>query len=478
MSQKANVKVRTRDHGFDDYMDVYKKVRNVEKFQKIILSQPNQSICIARLDTLARRHGMKMFESGGFVLKFPHIFEIFEHPVQRLLWCRLTSAALQQIEEEKAALEAQKEEAVTRLRKLLMMAAGGRVRLEHVQHMSQELGMPEDFESSIILKNPRYFRLTGEDTKYAKTKYLEIDERDPQLSLCAIEKLREQDYRERGKSEENIRFSFIVNFPPGFKISKAYRIFVFKWQRLPYWSPYEDISRHDLRSLEAHRRLEKRVVATIHEFLNLTVEKKITLEKIAHLRHSFYLPNKLKNFLLQYQGIFYISTRGNKGKLHTIFLREAYKKGELIEPNRLYLARRKLVNLIMLSPRKATYDESLVHYMKDKDDEQVTREYLERSVRLDANVSSEKIANLSQKTSERPGQVSLGHGANAFEDTQFIGRFKGDNAFEDTQSIGRLKGDNAFKDTQSIGRSKGDIDMQFSNGSRENIEEIMARRNQ
>lgn len=232
---------------------------------------------------------------------------------------------------------------------------------------------------------------------------------------------------------------------------------------MPYWSPYEDISRHDLRSLEAHRRLEKRVVATIHEFLNLTVEKKITLEKIAHLRHSFYLPNKLKNFLLQYQGIFYISTRGNKGKLHTIFLREAYKKGELIEPNRLYLARRKLVNLIMLSPRKATYDESLVHYMKDKDDEQVTREYLERSVRLDANLASEKIANLSQKTSERPGQVSLGHGANAFEDSQSIGRFKGDNAFEDTQSIGR---------------STGDIDMQFSNGSRENIEEIMARRNQ
>lgn len=461
MSQKANVKVRTIDHGFDDYMEVCKKVRKVEKFQKIILSEPNQSICIARLDTLGRRHGMKMFESGGFVLKFPHIFEIFEHPVQRLLWCRLTPAALQQIEEEKAAMAAQKVEAVTRLRKLLMMAGGGRVRLEHIQHMSQELALPDDFESSIIRKNPSYFRLTGEDTNYAKTKYVEIVERDPQLSVCAIEKLREQDYRERGKSEENTRFSFIVNFPPGFRINKAYRIFVFKWQRLPYWSPYEDISRHDLRSLEAHRRLEKRVVATIHEFLNLTVEKKITLEKIAHFRHSFYLPNKLKNFLLQYQGIFYISTRGNQGKLHTIFLREAYKKGELLEPNPLYLARRKLVKLIRLSPKEATYDESLVHYMKDKDDEQLTREYFERSVRLDANVSSEKINNLSQNASEGPVQVSLGQGGNAFEDTR---------------SIVRSRGANAFEDSRSIGRSRGDTDMQSCNGSRENIEENMTRR--
>ena len=41
-------------------------------------------------------------------------------------------------------------------------------------------------------------------------------------------------------------------------------------------------------------------------------------------------------------------TKGNYGKLHTIFLREAYNKGELIEPNELYLARRKLAKLITL----------------------------------------------------------------------------------------------------------------------------------
>ncbi|KAG4991626.1 hypothetical protein JHK87_025083 [Glycine soja] len=61
--------------------------------------------------------------------------------------------------------------------------------------------------------------------------------------------------------------------------------------------------------------MEKRAIATIHELLSLTVEKKITLERIAHFRMAKNLPKKLKDFLQQHQGIFYVSTRGNQGKL-------------------------------------------------------------------------------------------------------------------------------------------------------------------
>ncbi|MED6127390.1 Protein ROOT PRIMORDIUM DEFTIVE 1 [Stylosanthes scabra] len=155
---------------------------------------------------------------------------------------------------------------------------------------------------------------------------------------------------------------------------------MWKWQRLPYWSPYEDVSGYDLRSIEAQKRMEKRAIATIHELLSLTVEKKITLERIAHFRQAMNLPNKLKDFLLQHQGIFYISTRGNQGKLHTVFLREAYRKGELIESNDLYLARRKLAELVLLSPRKARIDRELVGYRRSRlDDEmgQITRAAVE-----------------------------------------------------------------------------------------------------
>lgn len=85
----------------------------------------------------------------------------------------------------------------------------------------------------------------------------------------------------------------------------------------------------------------------------------MTMERIAQFRQAIGLPKKLKEFLLQHQGIFYFSTRGNRGKLHTVFLREAYRKGELVEPNELYVARRKLGELLLLSPKMANLDRML-----------------------------------------------------------------------------------------------------------------------
>nr|POE57719.1 protein stichel [Quercus suber] len=119
--------------------------------------------------------------------------------------------------------------------------------------------------------------------------------------------------------------------------------------------------------------MEKRAVATIHELLSLTVEKKITLERIAHFRMAMNLPKRLKEFLLQHQGIFYISTRGNLGKLHMVFLREAYKKGEFVEPNDLYMVRRQLADLVLLSPRKAKVDRELVNYRRDREDNEMVQ---------------------------------------------------------------------------------------------------------
>lgn len=361
--------LRVRDHGYDNYMEIEKKMRKVLKFQDLILWQLNQTLPISRLDILARRIGFKQHEAGAFILKFPHVFEIYEHPVQRILYCRLTRKAVLQIDQEKQALIAQIPAAVTRLRQLLMMSNSGRLRLEHVRIARSAFGLPDDFEYSVVLRYPQYFRLF--DAKATRNKYIELVERDEKLTVCAIEKAREKEYREKGIEAENIRFSFIINFPPGFKIGKYFRIAMWKWQRLPYWSPYEDVSGYDLRSIEAQKRMEKRAVATIHELLSLTVEKKITLERIAHFRMAMNLPKKLKDFLLQHQGIFYVSTRGNQGKLHTVFLREAYRKGDLMEPNDLYLARRKLAELILVSPRKAKVDRELVGYKRSKEEDEM-----------------------------------------------------------------------------------------------------------
>lgn len=258
-------------------------------------------------------------------------------------------------------------------------------------------------------------------------KYIEVVERDPRLSTCAIEEVREREYRERGGDAEDVRFSFIIDFPPGFKIGKYFRIAMWKWQRLPYWSPYEDVSGYDLRSIEAQKRMEKRAVATIHELLSLTVEKKITLERIAHFRMAMNLPKRLKDFLLQHQGIFYVSTRGNQGKLHTVFLREAYRKGELTEPNELYLARRKLAELVLLSPRKAKVDKELVGYRRSRlEDEmgQVTRTYVEdacEDFKGEDGVGLDKDAE-DDLTSDIGSDVDLGDEGDDFVDSASLQR--------------------------------------------------------
>uniref|UniRef100_B9I4B0 PORR domain-containing protein n=1 Tax=Populus trichocarpa TaxID=3694 RepID=B9I4B0_POPTR len=233
-----------------------------------------------------------------------------------------------------------------------MMSNSGRLWLEHVRIARYEFGLPDDFEHSVVLKYPQFFRLV--DAIETRNKYIEVVDRDPRLVACAIEKVRELEYREKGMDAEDY-----------------YRIAVWKWQRVPYWSPYEGISGYDSRSIETRKRMEKRVVASIHELLSLTVEKKTTMERIVHFRMAMNLPKKLKDFLLQHQGIFYVSTTGNHGKLHTVFLREAYRKGELVEPNDMYLARRKLGELVVLSSRKAYVDRGLVRYMRNREDDEM-----------------------------------------------------------------------------------------------------------
>ncbi|KAG6537195.1 protein ROOT PRIMORDIUM DEFECTIVE 1-like [Zingiber officinale] len=370
---------RVRDHGFDNVMEVEKKVRRALSLQSMLLSQPSASLPFARLDALARRYlNFVPYEVGNFLIKHPYVFHVFDHPVQRLLWVRLTPRAEARLRQESDALLSMLPDAVRRLRKLLLLATPSlRIRLEHIRIARYDLGLPDDFEQSVVLAHPSFFRLvvSSDCPDDPRAKYVEYvdapndatDDDAADLRVCAIERKREREYRERGTDAEDSRFAFLINFPPGFKIGKYYRIAVWKWQRLPYWSPYEDVSGYDLRSLEAKRRMEKRMVATMHELLSLTVEKRLTMERIAQFRQAIGLPNKMKEFLLQHQGIFYISTRGNQGKLHTVFLREAYRKGELLKPNELYLARRKLGEMLLPSTKNANLDRMMTTIGRGRD---------------------------------------------------------------------------------------------------------------
>lgn len=102
--------------------------------------------------------------------QIPSCFKVFEHQIQRILYSRLTRKSLLQIEQEKLALLAQLPLAVTRLRKLLLLSNTGRLRLEHVRIARKDFGLPDDFEFSVVLKFPKYFRLF--EAKDTRNKYI------------------------------------------------------------------------------------------------------------------------------------------------------------------------------------------------------------------------------------------------------------------------------------------------------------------
>jgi hypothetical protein len=361
---------RVRDHAFDGIMEIQKRVRRFHALYSLLLyaagpTVPSRaggsgavSVPFTRLGALARRQlRLAPLDAGRFLLRHAHTFHLFLHPVHRMLHIRLTPRAAAALGAEADAVAAALPGAsVLRLRKLLLLAPPHRrLRLEHIHLLRRDLGLPDDFAESVIKSNPSLFRLTPDGF----VEFLPSPTDPPDLTIAAVERARERHYREHrapGSAEEDARFAFPIRFPPGFKIGKYFRIAVWKWQRLPYASPYADVTGHDLRSLEAKRRMEKRAVAAVHELLSLTVEKRTTLERLALFRDALGVPKKIKEFLLKYQGIFYISTRGNQGKLHTVFLREAYYKGELVEPNAIHAARRKLEELLMISPQRANLD--------------------------------------------------------------------------------------------------------------------------
>ncbi|KAE8038421.1 hypothetical protein FH972_010932 [Carpinus fangiana] len=70
----------------------------------------------------------------------------------------------------------------------------------------------------------------------------------------------------------------------------------------------------------------------------------VEVERIAHFQRDFAMDANVCELLLKHPGIFYISTKGNT---QTVFLREAYCKGCLIEPNPIYIVRRKMLDLVL-----------------------------------------------------------------------------------------------------------------------------------
>ncbi|KAF2297332.1 hypothetical protein GH714_021624 [Hevea brasiliensis] len=210
-----------------------------------------------------------------------------------------------------------------RLVRLLSMSTSKSLPLRAIFKVWRELGLPDDFEDSVISRNPQLFRLY--DAPEPNTHVLKlVDEIPNNHFTAAVENWRVTECCKDDCSVDRteMQFSFKHQYPPGMWLSKSFRAKVKEWQRLPYVGPYEELGEKK-RSKAGLMGLEKRSVAIVHEFLSLTVEKMVEVEKISHFRKCFGIDLNIRDLFLDHPGIFYLST---KGKRHTVFLREAYER--------------------------------------------------------------------------------------------------------------------------------------------------------
>ncbi|XVF79524.1 hypothetical protein PTKIN_Ptkin14bG0229800 [Pterospermum kingtungense] len=306
VSAQTRLETRTRDLKLDKLMIHIRKLKTILNIHQLMSQRKRGPFVSVQLMSRWRNIVGLNVGMGEFLHKYPHVFELFTHPIRRSLCCKITRRMRDLIDEEEKTVKDYEPELVLKIKKLLMMSKNGTLHVHALRLIRRELGLPEDFRDSILRKYSKDFRLV----------HLEIVEP--------------------------------VDGDESFKIEEGYREKLKNWQRLPYLKPYESKEVLRVRTCGGIERFEKWAVGIIHELLSLTVEKMLEVERLAHFRKDFAIEVNVRELLLEHPGIFYICT---KGTAQTVFLREAYSKGCLITPNPVYVVQRKMLGLIILGRR-------------------------------------------------------------------------------------------------------------------------------
>lgn len=226
-----------------------------------------------------------------------------------------------------------------RLCRVLMMMKTRTVPLQSLHSLKWDLGLPDNFEKTLIPKYP-------DDFRFARTwnglPGLQLAQWHKEFAVSALQKNTESnqigdEYRQfkRGKTV----VTFPMNFPRGYGAQKKVKAWMEEFQKLPYISPYEDSKQIDPNS----ELMEKRAVGVLHEFLSLTIHKKTKRNYLRSLREELNLPHKFTRLFTRYPGIFYLSL---KCKTTTVTLKEGYQRGKLVDPHPLVHLRKKFYHVM------------------------------------------------------------------------------------------------------------------------------------
>lgn len=287
-----------------------------------------------------------------FIRKYPSIFEEFlpggigVHPHIKLKQEVLDIDAEEQLVYQS---ESYRQDTADRLLKLLMISRINKIPLKILNDIKWDLGLPEDYLKSIVPEFPDCFRVIGNKNLSSgldSDLELELVCWSNELAVSFIE-----NKAAKGKMDykKGMPFAFPMHFSKGFEMDKQLKKWVDEWQKLPYISPYENATHLGPSTDES----DKWTVGVMHEIISLFVSKKVEKHTLLCLGEWLGIRSRLKRALLHHPGIFYLS-----GKLgtYTVVLKEAYKRGMLMEKNPLISIRSQYVHLmnIVIEDRKAT----------------------------------------------------------------------------------------------------------------------------
>ena len=254
-------------------MDHYKNLVKVIAIHDLILANPNKTPPCVSIDFLSRLSQKLHLNRGApsFLRKYLHIFVKFYDPTKSTPFCKLTDKVFEVSQLEADAIKNSLPLVVEHLVRILSMSKSKSLPLRAIFKVWRELGLPDDFEESVIARNLELFSLC--DGNEPNTHVLKLIPSYPSGHFtAAVEDWRvlECCNEDTKVDRMDIRYSFKQGFPPGMRLRKSFKQKVKEWQKLPYIGPYEEFW-DKRRSKIGMQALEKRAVAIVHEFMSLTV---------------------------------------------------------------------------------------------------------------------------------------------------------------------------------------------------------------
>ncbi|KAF2297457.1 hypothetical protein GH714_023753 [Hevea brasiliensis] len=315
-----------RDRGLDHAVQREKHLKPMLNIKNLIKSEPAKSL---PLSVITQHKDSLEIPSRPieFIRKYPSIFEEFlpggigVHP-----HVKLTQQVLDLDAEEQLVYQSEsyRQDIADRLLKLLMISRINKIPLKILDDIKWDLGLPEDYTKSIVPEFPDCFRVIGNKNLSSgldSDLELELVCWSNEFAISFIEKK-----ATRGKMDykKGMPIAFPMHFSKGFEMDKQLKKWFDDWQKLPYISPYENATHLGPSTDES----DKWTVGVLHEIIRLFVSKKVEKDALLCLGEWLGIRSRLKRALLHHPGIFYLSS---KLGTYTVVLREAYKRGLLIE---------------------------------------------------------------------------------------------------------------------------------------------------